>query len=86
MNVVKTRQCYDDKSYLSKCIVNWNKKWWKKDKVKFFWVGVYFKIYKVCSKEYTDPSRLREHKASKHEGVRYPSDQCDYKLQSKYIG
>ena len=31
----------------------------------------------MCDKHYTNSQDLRRHKASAHEGVRYPCDQCD---------
>ena len=34
-------------------------------------------ICSKCDKQYTDTSSLRRHKASAHEGVRYPCDECN---------
>ena len=37
----------------------------------------------MCDKRYTHTNHLRTHKASEHEGVRYPCDQCYYQAKQK---
>ena len=37
-----------------------------------------------CDKTYTDPSSLRKHKLSAHDGIRYPCDQCNLKATQKH--